>query len=629
MITGAPFNWTYVDESNRLLNIEAGALDTGALVCIRYDLTVDTFLCSPAIYMVGTHQVVEVCDDGMGCVCETVKACEKILFRSDPNNTGCDCDIRQGLVDMYRQTTGYTDATLATKIAPENVDAADKNRYLPGDTMIYKSYYRFNSQEAMDNAYQLLMGFRLRNTSSVNQNTIPTLELNIDMSKSEILEFAVHKADGTTTMVNFADIPSCLDPDPSVIRVTGVDTYFGKSPWDGLTEVNFRSFTGNTNHGNDFLDNSRPYLAIRNHTALQECRENFPTNWEANGNCLSDFFLEYGIVEGDSLYLTVALPLIKNPQFPTEGDPIPDDPMVYPEISLQKIDEFDSDCIITAISCREFVPFETFCPGEITAVSNITLDDCGGTASHTFSVDRPTPVGWYVNEYRPYMPLTDIEIPIFSPLIFCGNSKGTSLGGVEYDLTVQSTINQECATVGGQVYCTDTSGIFGTTILNPQSDGFPGMGVGLNGLSDQFTIQYDFCMVCPADLTTLSSYELKYNYRYPYDPPSSSQYRCGFNANTGANNELDSCLNIGNNVSYYDYFDFDGEVFKSENSFDLTLTDVRNGFPALTQTVEKTIISSGSPNISEEINCITIKACLLYTSPSPRDATLSRMPSSA
>ena len=40
-----------------------------------------------------------------------------------------------------------------------------------------------------------------------------------------------------------------------------------------------------------------------------------------------------------------------------------------------------------------------------------------------------------------------------------------------------------------------------------------------------------------------------------------------------------------------------------------------------------------SPNLDDEIIAspmdIEIKFCLLYTSPSPRDATLSRMPSSA
>ena len=31
----------------------------------------------------------------------------------------------------------------------------------------------------------------------------------------------------------------------------------------------------------------------------------------------------------------------------------------------------------------------------------------------------------------------------------------------------------------------------------------------------------------------------------------------------------------------------------------------------------------------EDVNSLHVKTCLLYTSPSPRDATLSRMPSSA
>ena len=35
------------------------------------------------------------------------------------------------------------------------------------------------------------------------------------------------------------------------------------------------------------------------------------------------------------------------------------------------------------------------------------------------------------------------------------------------------------------------------------------------------------------------------------------------------------------------------------------------------------------PNINGDISAILLGTCLLYTSPSPRDATLSRMPSSA
>ena len=43
--------------------------------------------------------------------------------------------------------------------------------------------------------------------------------------------------------------------------------------------------------------------------------------------------------------------------------------------------------------------------------------------------------------------------------------------------------------------------------------------------------------------------------------------------------------------------------------------------------IRKQVYESNHPNIATSYN--NLSSCLLYTSPSPRDATLSRMPSSA
>jgi len=72
VVTGATFMWDSLSPSNRILTIDAGVNFTDVEVCIRYNLTVDTAFCTPAIYTVGTHQVYESCDDGAGCTCETM-----------------------------------------------------------------------------------------------------------------------------------------------------------------------------------------------------------------------------------------------------------------------------------------------------------------------------------------------------------------------------------------------------------------------------------------------------------------------------------------------------------------------------------------------------------------------------
>ena len=45
--------------------------------------------------------------------------------------------------------------------------------------------------------------------------------------------------------------------------------------------------------------------------------------------------------------------------------------------------------------------------------------------------------------------------------------------------------------------------------------------------------------------------------------------------------------------------------------------------------LSEAIINQDPKNIEEEAGDLLLHICLLYTSPSPRDATLSRMPSSA
>ena len=52
-------------------------------------------------------------------------------------------------------------------------------------------------------------------------------------------------------------------------------------------------------------------------------------------------------------------------------------------------------------------------------------------------------------------------------------------------------------------------------------------------------------------------------------------------------------------------------------------------FAAAVSSAAQDSSASSSPTINEEVDALRAEICLLYTSPSPRDATLSRMPSSA
>ncbi len=604
-ITGATATWDSLNSGTRLLTIDAGVVNIGDTVCYRYELTVDTFLCSPWLYMDGVHQVLETCDTGT-CTCETVKACESIFFRSDPNNTGCVCSIVGNVQQMYRESTGYTDKTMTTKIAPEEVASIDRNRYLPCDTMFYEASYRLNTEEALTDIYEWGFGFRVLPASGGALNNVSMV---MDAKKTEVVAFELKKVGSTTrTTIDFSDIPSCVDPDPtSTYRVSGVSTWFGSTPWDGITEPPF--VNGSSNSSYDWYDNSRVYVQIRNQTKLQECRGVDYLSWEDNGNCWDDFNAKYGFEVGDSLFLSVRIPLIKNPFAVVEGEAAVQTPRIYQDIWSTAFDPNDPDCLVGTGTCRENVLFETYCPSDLTVKTNMTIDDCGGSVEHIFTSDNNTPITWYENEYRPYFQIKDIDIPIYSPIMFCGNAEAITCGGAVYPLTIQDTLNHNCVTVSGQEYCSVSGASPGTIVLNPDAEGYPGFGVGLGGTPDTLRIVYDLCMVCPGDLADLSDYTLTYDYSYPCDPPEGNCYRCNFNATTGLNNEIDECLNLGNGAYYYNIYELDTLLVKEDLiSQDVTLIDNRNGFPNLEQTVDQNLISSLIPGSSEEINTMTVCA---------------------
>jgi len=604
-ITGAPITWDSIGPGQRMLTIDAGLVSIGDTICYTYELTVDTFLCAPNIYATGTHQIVETCAQN-GCTCEAIKACESILFRSNPNNTGCSCVYRSGVSDVYRESVGYTDATMTTKIDPQSITGADRNRYLPGDTMMYEAYYAILSPDAFTSVYEWGMGMRIIPLSNGNG---ALTELQMDARKTELMSFSVKKVGSTTrTEIDFSDIPACVEDGNSSTWVNGVTIYMGSSPYDSYIDNQITTYN-NANWGYDFYDNSRIYIQIRNQVALQDCRGVDYGSWNDLGNCWDDFNAKYNFQVGDSLFMRVRIPLIKNPLNEAEGLPF-QSARVFQDTWVTSLDEFAVNCTAGKSICREHIPFETFCPSDISVRTDLEIDDCGGTAKHVFSVDNPTPSSWYTNEYRPYFRMKDTDIEVYSPLMYCGNAEITTPGGNTYPLEVQSTNNHDCFVVNGDEYCTVSGGSPGTITFNPLTDNYPGLGIGLNGFRDSLTITYDYCLVCPSEITGLNDYKITYDYQYPYDPPSNpNDYRCNFNANTLANNELDSCLVIGNGVSYYNYFNQDQLVLKDDNeSSDATVTDNRQGFPPLTPTIDRNVITSTVPGTSEEINLYTVCA---------------------
>ena len=75
----------------------------------------------------------------------------------------------------------------------------------------------------------------------------------------------------------------------------------------------------------------------------------------------------------------------------------------------------------------------------------------------------------------------------------------------------------------------------------------------------------------------------------------------------------------------------DWTIFLADVASEVSLVHRRTSFRGALDSVEKvqSLAEKGKIKLITEAQVIGLKGCLLYTSPSPRDATLSRMPSSA
>jgi len=62
-------------------------------------------------------------------------------------------------------------------------------------------------------------------------------------------------------------------------------------------------------------------------------------------------------------------------------------------------------------------------------------------------------------------------------------------------------------------------------------DGYEGLGVGLNGYVDDFTIVYDLCKICPSDIPDFTDYEISYDYR-TCETLNGNCFRCNQAADT-------------------------------------------------------------------------------------------------
>ena len=180
-----------------------------------------------------SHQVIETCATA-DCTCQTVKACDIVLFSSEPANCACDCDIRSGGT-VRRWNLGYTDETMTEKVKLEDVPLEDQTRFLPCDTMLYEGWMTFNSPQSVGEVYQWLFVANITDLGTHGFVGNDDTELMIDGAGTELLGLDFAAQGGASRIpIDISSLSDCLD-NPATGGTPGFFSYGGKSPWSGAS----------------------------------------------------------------------------------------------------------------------------------------------------------------------------------------------------------------------------------------------------------------------------------------------------------------------------------------------------------------------------------------------------------
>ncbi len=638
-VADGQLSWDRVSGGQKILKLNIGNPAAGVQICYKVTVEMDEGSCKPRQYWTGNFKVIEECSDCAGG-CEIVRACRQELFSGDPNQSGCACMFEQVERSFTRKNLGYTDKTMTTHVTLADKLAnspADLTRFMPGDTMTGVEKYVIHDMEFFTD----LAWWSWQHWSTGADGVIDNgnAELMMDGQNSKLLEFSVIK-NGTTTKVpvDLTTIPSCMRDQNAGTRYwrSPITNYIGDAPMIGNSSQNYKPGMSNYTDNNagclrynsyDSRDNAYFGFTIYNgNDYYLDCRGEVNTQIADDANCLDDFLSTYNVAATDTFYFHWEVPIIKNPvvlaRQVEEANGTLDASLVpvVPEHALKvvlsstayKLDPNTSGCYsYLAGTCGQSPIVETTIPGDITGKSEVTIDDCGGSASHKFTFDATIPNGWFVDEFRPLVNIKNVQVPIYKPGSFCGNAQITDINGVTSPIDVTGTNNLSCV----DTFCAVDSGNYGTIDFDFKNSGVTPFGVGLNMTQDSMTLTYDLCMLCP-DVAPITGYKMIYDWEYLMGEPSS----CGYNnntVNTATNNPTlypNRYIRVdasGNPIpgNWYEALLPNGVNTTIDTSADVIIDDQRLGTSGLVATNESgtNLLASSVPGSSVEV--VELKVC--------------------
>ena len=626
-ILDADVSFSKADDVSASLILNAGS--DAMSVCYRYSITLDSCLCGPVGYFSGTQQVVSTCSDCVGG-CDILKACRDATFRADPDCIGCDCIVEQGIHSSERTNFGYTDKTATTQHTRESLVAAggavDITRFMPGDTLTHYEYYVIKDETALNNINRWDFNWYLVDATE-GAATNDNLDLSIDAHNMTLDKFQFSKVGVTNRSdVDFSSMINCVN-DPTFSYGT-IWNNFSATPWDNTV-----GHLTSQNSSVDYFDNADIFFRIWNYNDIVECGGNNinlggeTAAIEGRGNCFDEFINTLNIEVGDTIHVQWSSPLIINPFRAARkalGDetPLEKEAKVHSAFIVYGHDPIAGEALYCStnigINCKEYSPIFFDIAGEIDAVTHMTLDDCGGSVEHTFTVnDFPGEVGdpWFTQEYRPFMDISRVNGLIRAPLAYCANAQVDKLG-LTYDVSVDSSQNIFCAPVTGydeNICAVNGDQATGNIFFNLTDQGIPALGIGFDNC-DTIKLSYDLCMICPQDISGISEYDLFYDWNYvntikEREPNSFGvQYACNIATTAQEGNSICDEFSLIANSNWFEALEFDTLSNKVDRLSEVfLLIDNRNPQAPVTITnLGANLLASGTPGVSEEIQEVTI-----------------------
>jgi hypothetical protein len=403
----------------RIYTINVGSAAAGSDMSYSFIAAFDQASCLPITTLDVSASLVQQCE---GCSCAITRACSSTVFVVNPETTE-NCSPGSSVLTLCNLSSGYTDRTLTTKIPFDDpLIAADKKRFVPGDTIRLSGAYVVEKAEFW-NSITNLLNLSVRHSELAGSVNIVrnNLTSRIDVPNARLQSLVLKRMDGTTYDLGMLAVPGGRSTSASSANSTqGGATVGGNTSPDseadhpGLSN-DFRHFDF-YNSTNDHSDN-----------ALLAVQFGQPQRFPSDPDALAPLFDLIGgaFEDGDSICIVYDVPLISTPRIMEDGT-APAGPLNLTTghfALFASANNFEGGLVTTSLSGTPRISDQYFFwepTVELTSTLNYT-DNCNAEIIQRFEMTNTPPDDWFTNQFKPTLGLEELETRIPMPYAIAGD----------------------------------------------------------------------------------------------------------------------------------------------------------------------------------------------------------------